>query len=97
MPEQDRTFWPIYLAKKIEGNAFKEDIYFTNYCLGISFPYFIKNLVNKHIYLWKLESAHLYLQKGSNPNSETQKSSKIEIVKWLFVGYNSNCSIQNLQ
>ena len=30
MPEQDRTFWPIYLAKKIEGNAFKEDIYLSD-------------------------------------------------------------------
>ena len=29
MPEQVRTFWPVYLAKKIEGNAFKEDIYFS--------------------------------------------------------------------
>ena len=28
MPEQVRTFWPLYLAKKTEGNAFKEDIYF---------------------------------------------------------------------
>ena len=29
MPEQVWTFWSLYLAKKSEGNAFKEDIYFS--------------------------------------------------------------------
>ena len=44
MPEQIRTFWPVYLAKKNEGNAIKENIYFSRKLSGLNLEKFTGGL-----------------------------------------------------